>query len=67
LVGLKYSWESFSFFRSGGPYACSWEDRESGQKRFKAIVCANEMLFLDARARAGRAEMADEAVEELPF
>jgi hypothetical protein len=67
LVGLKYSWESFSFLRSGGRYACSWEDRESGQKRFKAIVCANEMLFLDARARAGRAEMADEVVEELPF
>jgi single-strand DNA-binding protein len=37
----------------------SWDDRESGQKRFKAIVRANEVLFLDARP-----DTPDEAVQE---
>ena len=55
---------SFSYFRSRGPYTCLWEDRESGQKRFKTIVRADEVLFLDACQE--RAEES-QAVADLPF
>ena len=33
----------------GSLHTRSWEDRESGQKRFKTVVRAEEVLFLDAR------------------
>jgi single-strand DNA-binding protein len=49
----------------------SWEDRESGQKRFKTIVRAEDVLFLDARPEhqddAEAAEETVEVVEDLPF
>jgi single-strand DNA-binding protein len=45
----------------------SWEDRESGQKRFKTVVRAEDVLFLDARHEAQDAEPVPEVVEDLPF
>ena len=47
----------------------SWEDRESGQKRFKTVVRADDVLFLNTRERAqDEAEAQTEAVvEDLPF
>jgi single-strand DNA-binding protein len=45
----------------------SWEDRESGQKRYKTVVRAEEVLFLDARPEQDAAEAAEETVEDLPF
>ena len=52
----------------GSLHTQSWEDRESGQKRYKTLVRAEEVLFLDARQeRAAVAEAAEEMVEDLPF
>ena len=55
----------------GSLHTQSWEDRESGQKRFKTIVRADEVLFLDARERgqdeAEVVEEAPEVAEALPF
>jgi single-strand DNA-binding protein len=52
----------------GSLHTRSWEDRESGQKRFKTIVRADEVLFLDTRERVQEeAEAVEEMVEELPF
>jgi len=46
----------------------SWEDRESGQKRFKTVVRAEDVLFLSTRERAqDEAEAVEKAVEDLPF
>ena len=49
----------------------SWEDRESGQKRFRTVVRAEDVLFLDAppeqHEEVGAAEDAVEVVEDLPF
>jgi len=46
----------------------SWEDRETGQKRFKTIVRAEDVLYLDARQSPhDEAEEVAEAVEDLPF
>jgi single-strand DNA-binding protein len=46
----------------------SWEDRESGQKRYKTVVRAEDVLFLSARERAqDEAEAIEETVEALPF
>jgi single-strand DNA-binding protein len=47
----------------------SWEDRESGQKRFKTVVRAEDVLFLSTRERAqDEAEaVVEEPVEDLPF
>lgn len=51
----------------------TWEDRESGERRFRTFVRADDVLFLDRRPdREGEAEAAGEAaadagVEELPF
>ena len=46
----------------------SWEDRESGQRRFKMIVRADRVLFLDSRPAAPEGEeLAEELVEDLPF
>jgi single-strand DNA-binding protein len=52
----------------GSLHMRSWEDRESGQKRFKTIVRADEVLFLDARERGqDEDEAVEEVVTELPF
>ncbi|HEX9440004.1 MAG TPA: single-stranded DNA-binding protein [Roseiflexaceae bacterium] len=52
----------------GSLHTRSWEDRESGQKRFKTIVRADEVLFLDARERGqDEDEAVEEVVAELPF
>jgi single-strand DNA-binding protein len=46
----------------------SWEDRESGQKRFKTVVRADDVLFLDARQEQHEeTEAVEQAVEDLPF
>ena len=56
---------------TGSLHTRSWEDRESGQKRFKTIVRADEVLFLDAREReqdeAEAIEETAEVAEALPF
>ena len=52
----------------GSLHTQSWEDRESGQKRYKTLVRAEEVLFLDARQeRAAEAAAVEEVVEDLPF
>ena len=52
----------------GSLHTQSWEDRESGQKRFKTVVRAEDVLFLSTRERAqDEAEPAEEALAELPF
>jgi len=52
----------------GSLHTQSWEDRESGQKRYKTLVRAEEVLFLDARQeQAADAEAVEETVEALPF
>ena len=46
----------------------SWEYRESGQKRYKTVVRAADVLFLSMRERAQDAAAAvQETVEDLPF
>jgi single-strand DNA-binding protein len=46
----------------------SWEDRETGQKRYKTVVRADEVLFLGPRQGAQDAtEAVEETVEDLPF
>ena len=55
----------------GSLHTRSWEDRESGQKRFKTVVRAEDVLFLDARPEhhdeVDAPEEAVEVVEDLPF
>jgi single-strand DNA-binding protein len=55
----------------GSLHTRSWEDRESGQKRFKTIVRADEVLFLDTRPGTPDAteevEEIAEVAEALPF
>jgi single-strand DNA-binding protein len=46
----------------------SWEDRESGQKRYKTIVRAEDIMYLDARQEQGdETEAVAQTVEDLPF
>jgi len=46
----------------------SWEDRETGQKRYKTVVRAEEVLFLGPRTGTqDAAEAVEETVAELPF
>jgi single-strand DNA-binding protein len=46
----------------------SWEDRESGQKRYKTVVRAEDVLFLGPRQGTQEAaETVEETVEDLPF
>ena len=52
---------------TGSLHTRSWEDRETGQKRFKTVVRAEEVLFLDARQEPQAAEAAVEVTEDLPF
>ena len=52
----------------GSLHTQSWEDRESGQKRYKTLVRAEEVLFLDTRQEQATATQAvEEMVEALPF
>jgi single-strand DNA-binding protein len=53
----------------GSLHTRSWEDRESGQRRYRTIVRATEVMFLDARPEDGDSDVADaaEEVEELPM
>ena len=52
----------------GSLHTQSWEDRESGQKRYKTLVRAEEVLFLDARQeRDTEAATVEATVEDLPF
>jgi len=52
----------------GSLHTQSWEDRESGQKRYKTLVRAEEVLFLDTRQeQATEAQAVEELVEALPF
>jgi len=53
---------------SGSLHTRSWDDRETGQKRFKTFVRATEVLFLDARQeREDEVEAVEETADELPF
>lgn len=47
----------------------TWEDKESGQRRWKTVVRAEEVLFLDARQEGSGDTPAEtaEATEEAPF
>lgn len=45
----------------------TWEDRETGQKRSKTFVRAEEVLFLDARQAKQDAEVAETTADEPPF
>ncbi len=45
----------------------SWEDRETGQKRSKMFVRAEEVLFLDARQATQDTEVVATTADEPPF
>jgi single-strand DNA-binding protein len=47
----------------------SWEDRETGQRRSRMVVRAENVLFLDARQPLDedKAEEAMETLKDLPF
>jgi single-strand DNA-binding protein len=47
----------------------SWEDRESGHRRSKMVIRAEDVLFLDARQPLvqNEAEATIEIAEDLPF
>jgi len=50
----------------GSLHTQSWEDRESGQRRFKTSMRADEVLLLDAReCEQDEAEAVEEIVEDL--
>jgi single-strand DNA-binding protein len=46
---------------SGSLQTQSWEDRESGARRWRVLVRAEEVLILDGRDEAAGAEAADAA------
>jgi single-strand DNA-binding protein len=50
----------------GSLHTRSWEDKDSGQRRYRTIVRADEVLFLDARSEASAGDVAEgaESVEE---
>ena len=54
---------------SGSLHTRSWEDAASGQRRYRTVVRADEVLFLDARQDGGDVEAAEavEEAEEVPF
>jgi len=53
----------------GSLHTRSWDDRETGQKRFKTVVRAEEVMFLDTRApEAPNTEPEEVAeTEDIPF
>ena len=53
---------------TGSLHTQSWEDRETGQKRYKTVVRAEDVLFLGPRQDTqDAAETVEETVEDLPF
>lgn len=54
---------------SGSLHTRSWEDSASGQRRYRTVVRADEVLFLDAKQDAGEAEVVEAVDEsdEVPF
>ncbi len=54
---------------SGSLHTRSWEDRETGQRHYKTVVRAEDVMYLDARPEAqdDEADAVEEVVEELPF
>jgi single-strand DNA-binding protein len=55
---------------SGSLHTRSWEDKESGGRRYRTVVRATEVLFLDARPGQPESAEASEPVddgEEVPF
>jgi single-strand DNA-binding protein len=58
-------------FVSGSLHTRSWEDKENGHRRYRTVVRADEILFLDSRPEA-ESDTADESAtaeegEEVPF
>lgn len=53
----------------GSLHTRSWEDRETGQKRFKTVVRAEDVMFLDMRAvETPGADVSTVAeTEDIPF
>jgi single-strand DNA-binding protein len=52
----------------GSLHTQSWDDRETGQKRFKTVVRAEEVLFLDRPPETQDEPAAvEEVTEDLPF
>lgn len=45
----------------------SWDDRETGQRRFKTLVRADEVLFLSQKSEEQAEPVAEVAEEDLPF
>ncbi|MFQ3630409.1 single-stranded DNA-binding protein [Roseiflexus sp.] len=47
----------------------SWEDKETGQRRYKTFVRANEVLFLDGRPDTNEQDAVDapDETEDVPF
>lgn len=54
---------------TGSLHTRSWEDRETGQKRWRMVVRAEEVLFLDPRQEPqdDAEPVVEETVEDLPF
>ena len=52
---------------SGSLRTQSWEDRDSGQRRYKTFVRADEVMFLDARQPGEAEAQPNEDEEEVPF
>ncbi|HMO60132.1 MAG TPA: single-stranded DNA-binding protein [Roseiflexaceae bacterium] len=54
---------------AGSLHTHQWEDKESGQRRYKTFVRADEVLFLDARVDANGQEPAEviDETEDIPF
>ena len=58
---------------SGSLLNRSWDDKESGQRRYRTVVRADEVMFLDARPEHGDAPDADagdtetDSDDDLPF
>jgi single-strand DNA-binding protein len=48
---------------SGSLHTRSWEDKESGTRRYRTVVRANAVLFLDTRPDDSADDSADEVVE----
>ncbi|HNP87870.1 MAG: single-stranded DNA-binding protein [Chloroflexi bacterium SZAS-1] len=52
----------------GSLHTRSWEDRDTGQKRFKTVVRAEDVMFLDARTETPQASATmEEETEDIPF
>lgn len=56
---------------SGSLHTRSWEDTASGQRRYRTVVRADEVMFLDAKSDTNGQELPDEVeaeeTEDVPF